>query len=389
MTSPRDHTAQSSSRPGLTRAVLMALMLGVAACSGEQAATEQPRTVLVAQPSGGIAGSEAFAGEVRAREETALSFRVGGNLVRRDVDAGDQVRRGQVLAVLDSGDLRLQAQAAQAQAAAAQAELERASADRARYAALAKDQLVSRSALDAQDTALRAAQGQARAARAQYDVARNQAGYSELRAPRDGVVASRSVEAGQVVAAGQPVFTLAAEGGREVAIAIPENRYRDVAVGDRAQIELWSAPGERLGGRIREIAPVADAQARTYAARVAIDGASAERVDLGQSARVFLQPRGDGKPSFSLPLAAIQRGGNGAASVWVVGADGRLRSRPVSIGAFGSDSVPVLAGLRADDWVVIAGGHLLREGQAVAPVDRENRRPGIAPAATASAPAKP
>ena len=160
--------------------------------------------------------------------------------------------RGQVLAELDPGDERLQAQATQAQLAAAQAELARAGADRARYAQLATQQLVSRSALDAQDAAYAAAAGQVRAARAQLDVARNAAGYTQLRAPRDGVIASRQAEAGQVVAAGQTIFTLAGDAGREVAIALPETAIRDHHVGEPALVELWNArPAARAHRRDR------------------------------------------------------------------------------------------------------------------------------------------
>ncbi|MGN6111780.1 MAG: hypothetical protein ACTHOC_02005, partial [Luteimonas sp.] len=131
---------------------LPALALGLAGtlalggCGGGDAAAPPPRVVLVVHPgAAGDPGGLAFAGEVRAREESALSFRVGGKLVRRFVDVGDRVRAGQVLAELDAQDLQLQAGAAQAQLAAAQGELARASADRARYAQLARQQLVSRS----------------------------------------------------------------------------------------------------------------------------------------------------------------------------------------------------------------------------------------------------
>src|SRR6478752_3598986 len=78
----------------------------------------------------------AYAGEVRAREESQLGFRVGGKLVRRLVDVGDRVHAGELLAELDPGDLQLQASATQAQLAAAQAELARAAADRTRFAKL-------------------------------------------------------------------------------------------------------------------------------------------------------------------------------------------------------------------------------------------------------------
>jgi multidrug efflux system membrane fusion protein len=349
------------------------VLLGLTACGAEQP-VEAPRPALVVHPGGGAeAALSAYAGEVRAREESPLSFRVGGNLVRRNVDAGARVQKGEVLALLDAGDFALQAQAAQAQLAAADADLVRARGDRDRYAKLVGDKLISQSAYDAQVAAYKAAEGQARAARAQMDVMRNQEGYSQLRAPRDGVIASRQAEAGQVVAAGQTVFTLAADGGREVAIGLPENRIRDFSVGQPVMVELWNAPGQRLPGTIREIAPAADAQTRTYAARVSLVGDAQQQVELGQSARVYVQENGS-KAALKLPLSAIQRGSEGRTTVWIVDpATGRVRAQVVQLGRYGEASVPVLGGVKASDWVVAAGGHLLREGQTVVPVDRNNR----------------
>jgi multidrug efflux system membrane fusion protein len=361
---------------GHTRAsgFLLLLMLGLAGCGGQSEPVETARPVLVVHPGGGAqAALSAYAGEIRAREESPLSFRVGGNLIRRNVDAGAQVKQGQVLAVLDADDLSLQAQASQAQLAAAEADLLRARGDRDRYAKLVGDKLVSQSTFDAQNAAYKAAEGQARAARAQLDVARNQASYSQLRAPHDGVIATRQAEAGQVVAAGQTIFTLAADDGREVAIALPESRIRDFSVGQPVLVELWNAPGERLPGLIREISPAADAQTRTYAARVSLVGAAAKAVELGQSARVYVQETG-AEAALSVPLSAIQRGAKGATAVWVVDTQsGKVESRPVQLGRYGETDVPVLSGLKAGDWVVGAGGHLLREGQPVTPVDRDNR----------------
>jgi multidrug efflux system membrane fusion protein len=364
----------------------LALTLGVlAGCSGGEDAPPPPRPVLVVHPGGGAdAALSAYAGEVRAREESPLSFRVGGNLVKRNVDAGTQVRRGDVLAVLDADDLELQAQAAQAQLAAAEADLVRTRGDRDRFAALVEERLVSQSAFDAQVAAYEAAAGQARAARAQLDVSRNQAGYAQLRAPRDGVIASRQAEVGQVVAAGQTVFTLAAESGREVLISLPEGRVREFKVGQAVMVELWNARGQRLPGEIREISPAADPQTRTYAARVALPAEAAGAVELGQSARVYVQDQGV-RAALSVPLSAVQRGADDATAVWVVDAGGKVRSQPVRLGRFGEDAVPVLGGLKPDQWVVAGGGHLLREGQAVTPVDRANRPvAGAAGASTAT-----
>lgn len=337
--------------------------------------------MLVARPDAAAGGAVPLAGEVRAREEAVLAFRVGGMLVSRDADVGDVVARGERLAELDPGDLQLQAGAASAELAAARAELERTSAERARYASLAGDQLVSRSSLEAAETAQAAAAGRVRALAAQLEVARNQAAYTQLRAPSAGAIAALHAEAGQVVAAGQPVFTLAVAQGRDVVIAVPEGWIDAVTVGRPVEVGLWRDPGRRIRGTVREVAPVADPQTRTWEARVALRDADAGDVALGQTAQVFIS-REAGDNALSVPLSAVQRGPDGATVVWVVvaGKDAPAhavaRQVPVVLGPFGSERVPVLEGLAPDALVVVAGGHLLREGQRVRPVDRDNRSIG-------------
>ena len=360
-----------------TRSIFRVLVSGlfaaglVVGCGAEPAEVEPARPVLVTHPSAAADGFSSLAGEIRAREESPLSFRIGGKLVERRVDVGDHVKQGDVLATLDAGDLQARARAARAQLAAAEAELGRARADRARFATLADQQLVSRSTMDAQDAATVAAQGQVDAARAELQVAGNQAGYSQLRAPADGVIAMRQAEAGEVVGAGQPVFTLAADGRREVVFAVPEGAIDTIKPGQAVQVELWSHLGKRWPGRVREIAPAADPASRTFAARATID-APAGTLDLGQSARVYFAAN-DGS-SLSVPLSALQRVGEDGVAVFVVDpVTSTLKLQPIGVGPYGSERAPVTSGLAPDAWVVAAGGHLLREGQKVAPVDRENR----------------
>lgn len=362
-------------------AVLIAAAL-LAGCGAEVETAEAPRPVLVTHPTTAINGASAFAGEVRARQESPLSFRVGGNLVERRVDVGDHVKRGDLLAVLDAGDLQAQARAVQAQLAAAQAELGRARADQARYAALGKDQLVSRSTIDAQNATAAAAQAQVNAARANLEVAANQSVYTQLRAPSDGVIAARSAEAGQVVVAGQSVFLLAADGAREVAFAVPESAITTIALGQPVQVELWSQAGQRWPGRVREVSPAADPASRTYAVRVTVEAPDGA-LPLGQSARVYLPQAGHG--DFSVPLSALQRSDGGVAVFVVDARTSTLKLQPVEVGGYGTDLASVKRGLDAEAWVVAAGGHLLRAGQKVAPVDRDNRPVAAAATATTAA----
>ena len=371
--SRRVHCPAASAGGCGIRGLVLALVAGIAlaACGGEAPAVDQARPVLVTRPSAAVDGFSSLAGEIRAREESPLSFRVGGKLVERRVDVGDHVMQGDVLATLDAGDLQARARAARAQLAAAEAELSRARADRARFATLADQQLVSRSTMDAQDAATVAARGQVDAARAELEVAGNQAGYSRLRAPADGVIAARQAEAGEVVGAGQPVFTLAADGRREVVFAVPEGAIDTIKPGQAVQVELWSEPGKRWPGSVREISPVADPASRTFAARATID-APAGTLDLGQSARVYFA--GNHDAALSVPLSALQRVGEDGVAVFVVDPEtSTLKLQPIQVGPFGSERAPVTGGLEHDAWVVAAGGHLLREGQKVAPVDRDNK----------------
>lgn len=347
----------------------LALALSLAACGGEPP-PEKVRPALVVQASSGELGYEAFAGEVHAREEPQLAFRIAGKMSRRLVDAGARVKTGQALAELDPADVRLQSEGDRAALAAAQADLALAQSELQRYKNLVDKQLVSQSLYDNRVAALRAAQSRVRQARAQDSASGNQVGYAVLRAPSAGVIAQRLAEAGQVVAAGQAVFVLAVDGEREVLISVPEQSISRFPVGRDLAVELWAEPGKRFPGKLREISPAADAQTRTFSARVGFESAGAA-VELGQSARVYAQTStGSG---MRLPLSALTQS-KGRAAVWVVDpTTSTLRLTPIRTGAFGEDGVPVLSGLKPTDWVVAAGAHLVLEGEKIAPIDRDNR----------------
>jgi multidrug efflux system membrane fusion protein len=144
-------------------------------------------------------------------------------------------------------------------------------------------------------------------------------------------------------------------------------------------VELWSQPGKRFPARLREIAPGADSQARTFAARVTFDPGDA-RTEIGQSARVYALQQGE--RGLAVPLPALYEK-DGKAALWVVDpATSRVTLRPVVVGPYGEADVPVLSGLQSGEWVVAAGVHLLTEGQRIKPIDRENR-----PVKLAAAPA--
>ena len=353
----------------LPLALPVSLIFLLAACGHEEAAQTTVRPAMVVQPQPSAQAMDSYPGEVRARYEPDLAFRIGGKVSKRLVEEGERVKANQPLAELDPQDVRLQLEATRAQVAAAEANLSLVRAERDRYKTLMDRQMVSRSQYDNSENLYRAGEARLKQIKAEFDVSSNQAGYAVLRAPQDGVVAKRAVEVGQVVSAGQTVFTLATDGEREVLISLPEQGFGRFKIGQPVSVELWSQPEQRFAGRIRELSPAADPKSRTFAARVAFIGGKVP-AELGQSARVFIQV--DGVIPLSVPLSPLSAE-NGASYVWRVKPDNTLERTPVRIGAFGENTVPVLEGLAATDWVVAAGVHVLHEGQPVRPVDRSNR----------------
>ena len=350
-------------------ALLPCLLLTSVLLSGcrekAEPAAAQPRTVLALTVALGEGFNQAeYSGEVKPRHETALAFRVGGKLLTRLVDVGDRVVAGQLLARLDAADLALSSSGADANLAAAAAERSFARAEAARYRDLRAQQFVSQALLDAKETALKAAEERHRALAAQSSLAGNQRGYSELRADAAGVVAVVLAEAGQVVAAGQPVFRLARTDEKEVLIAVPENRVTELSKAGDLTVTLWAAPDKRYRGRVREIAPQADAVTRTYAARVSILNADAE-VRLGQTARVLLgKTAGVATAATLIPLGSVFQKGKQPA-VWLISEDGHVQLHPVTVAAWREDGVEVSGGLEAGDRIVAAGAHKLVDGEAV------------------------
>lgn len=301
-----------------------------------------------------VAAQWQYNGDVRARHEVQLGFRLPGKVAARLVEVGQRVAAGQVLARLDVTDAALQSNAAEAQLKLAQDEARR-------YRELFAKKFISQSALDAKETALQAAIAQA-------GLARNQSAYTELRAERAGIVTAILAEAGQVLPAGQPVLKLAQNGEREVAIAVPEVRLKQLKVGDLADITLFAAEGEQhLRGRLRELSPAADSATRTYPARITLlDGA--DTVGLGMTARVQFAPAQQAASALVIPLTAVFQQGKNTA-VWIVGKDQTVHLQNVTIAAYRDNGAVIASGLQGGERIVSNGVHRLSSGEKIQPVD--------------------
>jgi len=368
-------------RPALI--VALAGLTVLAACSKTETAPDPVRavrTTTIAPQTAG--GAYEYAGEIKSRTESRLSFRVGGKMLKRHVDLGDTVKAGQMLAQLDPQDLRLGQDAARAAVAMAQASYDQNAADFKRYKDLHEQGFIGPAELDRRDMALKTARAQLDQAKAQSNVQGNQASYAALLADASGVVTGVDVEPGMVVAAGTPVLRLAHDGPRDVVFAVPEDKVGLVkamaAQPGRFKVRLWGGDAPALPATIREISAAADPVTRTFLIKADIGGANGVR--LGQTATVLLElPQTAGVTK--LPLSAL-REEQGKSTVWLVDrASMTVKSQPVTLaGADGNDAV-ISSGLAAGQVVVTAGVHVLNPGQKV----KFYIDPGVPPASAASA----
>ena len=363
-------------------AALVAALLGACAKPVEKADSVRPARVMTVR----AAGSQdvtVFAGEVKPRYEIDLSFRIAGKLLERRVDMGAQVKRGQPLARLDPQDARLSAAAARAQVAVADADLAFAKAELDRNRQLLDRKFISQAAYDNKLSAYQVALAKREAAAAQSQVSGNQAGYTTLVADSPGVITAVLVEAGQVVNAGQAVMKLARTEEREVSINVAESQATALRPGAPAQISLWSLPQKIYAGRVREIAPAADALTRTYTARISVLDAD-EAMRWGMTANVGIAGmRGTATAADAIvvPLTAIAQQGQ-QVSVWIVGANNAVEARPVQVAQYLENGALIASGLKAGETIVTAGVHKLNAGEVIRPLPETANAAGPAGSAT-------
>lgn len=350
----------------------LCLVGALAACSKPEAQPEAPRPVRSVTLGASNGQTAAFhAGDIRARHEARLAFRVGGKVVARLVDVGATVKPGQALARLEDNDASLDLASRRAKLAAAEADLKQNEADIKRYRELLAQHFISQAEFDRREAALAAARGNQQAALAAAQLGVNQQRYTTLSAERAGVVTSIDAEVGQVVSAGQLVARVAESGEREAVIAVAESQLAEVRAARGFVVQVGQLPGQ-YQGVLRELAPDADSVSRTYTARITLKDAD-DSVRLGMSARVY--PQGEAAAPLSVPLSAVLDENN-RHYLWLLdGKAPQVKRVEVKLAKVSSDTAWIASGVRAGQEVVTAGVHLLRDGQTVRRLTHDPAQP--------------
>ena len=354
--------------------MVFALAAGVAACggSGESGAPSGraggpgrvmgERTVPVATAVvevGTIARSVTVSGVVAPLRNVGINSQLAGAVREVNVEEGDVVRAGTVLARLDDREIR-------AQVASAEAAFEVAEATFQRSERLFERQVITRAEYD-RDRAAYAA------ARAQLDLLRTRLDYATIEAPINGIVTEKHIEAGDIVSTQTRLFTLADLDTLVTRVQVSELDVVDLREGATVDLSLDAYPDRLFQARIRRIFPTADPATRLVPVEVALDEQANAFARPGFLARVRLA-LGTRTGVKLVPASAIV-GDAGSPAVFVV-RDGRAFRRTVETGLTSEGRVEIVAGLEPGERVVVAGNNALRDG---APV-RETQRSELAPA---------
>ncbi|MBP0466054.1 efflux RND transporter periplasmic adaptor subunit [Roseomonas sp. PWR1] len=345
---------------------LAALVLPVmlAACDGgPPPAPPEIRPVRVVTVERAAEGEiVSLTGTVQAENEVNLAFRIDGRMVERLVNVGDQVRAGQVVARLNRDNETNNLRAARASLAAARAQLTEAQNNYWRQSELLRDGWTTRVRYDQAAQTRQSAQSAVDAAEAQVGIAETRLSYTELVSDVTGRVTARGAEPGEVVQPGRMVVQVARDEGRDAVFDVPAAIKDQAPANPLIEVVLATDAAVRANGRVREVAPRADAATGTFQVRVGLaDPPPGMRLGATVTGRMRLGNTG----GYSIPASALTRADR-APAVWVVNpADQTVALRTVELLRHDPAHVVVSTGLAAGDIVVTAGVQALRPGQKV------------------------
>lgn len=341
-----------------------------------------PRPVEVQMGTAQATGGGTLTGEgisangyVVARTKASVSAQIIGRMVYLGVSEGSRVRRGQILARIQSADTRAALAAARAEVERVEAEREQARRDLARARSLRERNVISETELENARTRSGVLAAQLAESRARADVASANYENTLVRAPFDGTVLRKDAEVGEIVAPSSAgggltrtaIVTMADLRTLEVEVDVNEAYIAQIRGGQPARILLDAYPDTAFSGRVRQVVPTADRQKATVQVKVSILDRD-PRILPEMGAKVVFEHSAGAAAAAAprrvlIPKQSVVQGSEGA-RVWLV-EKGRVRSQTVETGAERGNQIEIRRGLDGGETVVIDPPARLREGTRV------------------------
>ena len=288
------------------------------------------------------------------RDETRLSFKVGGVIERINVREGETVKKNQLLAALNKQDVN----AALSQASAG---FDKAQRDLTRGRTLQKQEVIPKVQLDNLETA-------AQAARAQLSQAQFASQTAEIQAPANSVVLKRFSQVGEVVSPGQPILLLGSKAsGFVMKVSLIDKQAVHMQLGKNAEVEFDALPATKWPAKVIELSQAADPATGTYGVLLALDTDSHKEVNLlsGMQGRARIEPMNFSGTRSYVPIEAVVEGDNKAAWIYTLQADNTVKRQAVQVAFISGDRLALLDALPEGTQVVSTGAAYLQDGETV------------------------
>lgn len=315
-------------------------------------------------------------GELRPLASVDVMSRISGRLKELKAERGDQVKKGQLLAIIDDEDLQQQIRRAEASIAVARAAVQREDASRKnleiqleRYRKLHEESLISTQDLEDLESQHRVAVAQLNLATAQVDQA--EASVRELKiqqeqtriySPLDGFVGTRYLDPGALVSPSVGILMVIDISRVKTVVPVIESAFRLINVGQSARVTVEAYPGKSFSGKVTRISPFLNPETRSADIEIEIDNPS-QQLKPGMFAKVSIEA-GTPSSSLSVPRSALLTRGNGK-GVYLLDEEFRTVFHEIQIGRIQGDFVEVLGGLEEGTEVVTSGAQKLNEGDKV------------------------
>ena len=309
-----------------------------------------------------------FSGVVEAADRSSIGFEVSGNVREVRVDVGDKITKGQVLAVLDKRTYNIDVKSAEAELGRAEVQLADKRNDLDRFQRINKQDpgAVSQASLDQSQAAVDGARKQVQFRKSQLKLAQRDLEKTVLRAPFDGVIANRYIDAFNEVARGQKCFDVFENTGMEVAVSIPEDAIDDIRMEQDGEIRFSVIADRTYQGRVTEISKVAGT-ANAFPIKLTVEDPD-QRIRPGMTARVTLLLAGDDqKAAYLIPISAVaQRGESKKGFVFTYDPQtSTVKQSKIEASSVRGNSVLITEGVKDGDIIAVAGVSFLEDGQEV------------------------
>lgn len=287
------------------------------------------------------------------RDEARLSFKVGGVIRELAVREGDPIRKGQLLARLETDEVDAGVRQAEEAHTKAARDLERGRN-------LFKEEVITREQLDDLTTA-------EAISRAALNSARYNRGYASIVAPADGFVLRRLAEDRELIAPGQPVLIVSSsQQGIVLRAGVPDRDVVKLHKGDSAELRFDALPGQRFTGTVQEVGQASDPRTGTYRVDIEITELQGATLISGMVGRASLTPQADIQAQRSyIPIEALIEGNQQRARIFILGADNKAVERNVQIAFISGDWVALRDALPAGTQVITEGATYLHDGETV------------------------